>query len=87
MMIVGDLNIAASQNDMHPTISFENLYHHQEIAILQSILKTYTDVWRLQHPNTKDAYTCWDEKSFARSVNKVPFHYDHGEYVLKEDAK
>ena len=70
-MIVGDLNIAASQKDMHPTIRFEGLYHPQEVAVLQSILKTYTDVWRLQHPNESESYTCWDEKSFARSVNKV----------------
>lgn len=71
MILVGDLNVAASTKDCHPSIGWSRMYHKEELAIMHSILWQYTDMWRKQNPHTTDVYTVWDEKTFARSVNKV----------------
>lgn len=71
VMIVGDLNIAASPNDVHPSMDWARMYHSEEVAAFRALLADLTDVWRLQNPDTIDCYTVWDEKTSARSVNRV----------------
>lgn len=63
--------MAASTKDVHPSIPWARMYHKEELAIMHSLLRQYTDTWRKQNPSVTDCYTVWDEKTFARSVNKV----------------
>lgn len=65
------MNVAASTKDCHPSIGWSRMYHKEELSIMHSILRQYTDMWRRQNPNVTNIYTVWDEKTFARSVNKV----------------
>ena len=71
MILVGDMNIAASTKDVHPALHWARMYHKEELSIMQAILSQYTDVWRKQNPGVTDCYTVWDEKTFSRSVNKA----------------
>ncbi len=71
VMIVGDLNIAASARDVHPSMDWGKMYHPEEIAAFRALLSGLTDVWRLQNPDATDCFTVWDEKTSARSVNRV----------------
>ena len=71
VILVGDLNIAASQQDVHGGCDFSQMYSPEEKAALQALLGDLTDTWRLQHPETTDAFTVWDEKTNARFSNRV----------------
>lgn len=85
VILVGDMNIAASPKDVHPSIDWARLYHPEELDALRSFLRDYTDVWRLQNPDAADVFTVWDEKSSARAFNKVctgtQTHFCPGEVV------
>ena len=50
------------------------MYHPDEVAAFRALLADLTDVWRLQNPEATDYYTVWDEKTAARSINKVLPH-------------
>ena len=71
MLIVGDLNIAASQQDVHGKLDWETMYSAHEKDLFDSLLADFTDVWRLQHPGTTNSFTVWDEKTNARAFNEV----------------
>ena len=71
MILVGDLNDAASQKDVHGGCNWEDMYNPAEKAVLQDLLEDLTDSWRLQHPDATDAFTVWDEYTNARPFNRV----------------
>lgn len=68
---MGDLNIAASQQDVHEKLDREAMYSAQEKKLFDSLLADFTDVWRQQHPDTANSFTVWDEKTNARAFNEV----------------
>ncbi|CAL8460704.1 g235 [Coccomyxa elongata] len=70
VIIVGDLNVAASQKDVHSKLKYDWMYSAEEKALLQSLLNDYTDAWRLQHPQEQSVFTVWDEKTSARAFNE-----------------
>ncbi|KAK9819914.1 hypothetical protein WJX72_003899 [[Myrmecia] bisecta] len=70
VLIVGDLNVAASQRDVHPKFSYEALYSEEENQAMHALLGEYTDVWRHRHPQDTSTYTVWDEKTSARAFNE-----------------
>ena len=74
VLVVGDLNIAASQADVHDKLDREQMYSQDEKALFASLLAELTDVWRKLHPDTTKAYTVWDEKTSARAFNEVTRH-------------
>lgn len=74
VLVVGDLNIAASQADVHDKLDREQMYSQDEKALFASLLDELTDIWRKLHPNTSKAYTVWDEKTSARAFNEVTRH-------------
>ena len=51
VIIVGDLNIAASQQDVHAKLDYEAMYSAEEKALLRALLRDYRDVWRERHPD------------------------------------
>lgn len=57
VVIVGDLNIAASPLDVHPVIGYENLYCEEEKRLLALLLADYCDAWRQLHPGVSNQYT------------------------------
>jgi hypothetical protein len=71
VVIVGDLNVASSQKDVHRKLDYGRMYSPDEKAILHSLLSNYHDVWRLRHPDVDTAFTVWDEKTSARVFNEV----------------
>lgn len=71
VLVVGDLNIAASQSDVHSGCNWDEMYSPAEKAVLHALLSELTDTWRLLHPNTENAFTVWDEKTNARPFNRV----------------
>ncbi|KAK9908864.1 hypothetical protein WJX75_003939 [Coccomyxa subellipsoidea] len=70
VIIVGDLNIAASQKDVHSKLDYNRMYSQEEKALLHSLLHDYTDIWRLRHPDETSTFTVWDEKTSARAFNE-----------------
>ncbi|KAK9846503.1 hypothetical protein WJX81_005404 [Elliptochloris bilobata] len=70
VIVVGDLNVAASQRDVHAKLSWEDMYGAEEKAGLAALLRALPDVWRLRHPDVSNAFTVWDEKTSARMVNE-----------------
>lgn len=73
VIIVGDLNVAASQADVHKKLVYGRMYSKAEKEALQALLRDYTDIWRQLHPDVDDAFTVWDEKTSARVFNEVCF--------------
>lgn len=71
VIIVGDLNVAASQKDVHSKLKYDRMYSPEEKALFHSLLNDYTDAWRLQHPEEQSTFTVWDEKTSARAFNEV----------------
>ena len=71
VLIVGDMNIAASQKDVYDKLDRDAMYPEDEKELFASILVDFQDVWRNLHPDTKDAFTVWDEKTSARAFNEV----------------
>lgn len=74
VIIVGDLNIAASQKDVHERWDYSKMYSPEEKALLHGLLGDYHDTWRELHPDVATTFTVWDEKTSARAFNEVPFH-------------
>ena len=68
---MGDLNIAASQQDVHEKLDREGMYSAQEKNLFDALLADFADVWRQQHPGTANSFTVWDEKTNARAFNEV----------------
>lgn len=71
VIIVGDLNIAASAKDVHPKFSYEAIYTSEERGALQALMTDLTDVWRLRHPEEASTFTVWEERTSARAFNEV----------------
>ena len=71
MLLVGDLNIAAAQQDVHDKLDREQMYPTAEKELFASLLTELTDVWRKLHPDTMTAFTVWDERTNARAFNEV----------------
>ena len=71
VLLVGDFNIAATQQDVHDKLDREAMYPQHEKELFDSILAMFTDVWRKLHPDTTNAFTVWDEKTSARAFNEV----------------
>lgn len=71
VLVVGDLNIAASQKDVYDKLDREQMYPQAEKELFASLLEELTDVWRKLHPETVNAFTVWDEKTNARAFNQV----------------
>jgi len=55
--VVGDLNVAASQRDVHAKLCWADMYGDDEKAEMAALLRLLPDVWRLRHPATTDAFT------------------------------
>lgn len=70
VIIVGDLNVAATQKDCHHLIKHEKCYNAEELALLSALTSRYTDVWRRLHPNEDNQFTVWDEYTSARLSNE-----------------
>lgn len=68
---MGDLNVAASQADVHKKLNYERMYSSAEKEALLALLRDYTDVWRQMHPDVDNTFTVWDEKTSARVFNEV----------------
>ena len=71
VIIVGDLNVAATQADVHKKYCYERMYSTAEKEALQALLTDYTDIWRRLHPDVEGVFTVWDEKTSARVFNEV----------------
>lgn len=87
MLLVGDLNIAAGQQDVHDKLDREQMYPTAEKELFASLLTELTDVWRKLHPDTVNAFTVWDERTNARAFNEViqfPVHMHMCACSLKE---
>ncbi|GAB4818347.1 hypothetical protein N2152v2_005393 [Parachlorella kessleri] len=70
VLLVGDFNVAAAPQDVHPTMNYDELYTLEERGAMLAFFKGYTDVWRRLHPDTTDVYSVWDEYTSARAFNR-----------------
>ncbi len=71
VILVGDFNVAMTHADVHPSVSLEASYGSEELEIMHSLTRDYVDAWRSLHPEVLDQFTVWDERTAARTVNKV----------------
>ena len=71
MIVCGDLNVAASQQDVHQGLDFSRMYSGEEKRLLADMLAALHDSWRSQHPDTCDVFSVWDEYTNARPFNRV----------------
>ena len=55
--MVGDLNVAASQRDVHGKLCWADMYGAEEKAEMAALLSALPDVWRLRHPDVCNAFT------------------------------
>jgi exodeoxyribonuclease III len=71
VLLVGDLNLAVRDVDVHPSLGGAARYSDEERAIFQSIRVDlgYIDAWAEYNERVKpvERYTCWDERTSARS--------------------
>ena len=70
VIVTGDLNIAASQLDVHANADYSRMYSAEEKRLFGRLLECLTDTWRLQHPDAMGQHTVWDEKTSARAFNR-----------------
>lgn len=70
VLLVGDFNIAATQQDVHDKLDRAAMYPQHEKELFDSVLAMFTDVWRKLHPDTTNVFTVWDEKTSARAFNE-----------------
>ncbi len=72
MVLIGDVNVAPSQRDLHASIGrWEDKYSAEERGALAEMLAAYPDLWRRGHPDADDKFTVWDERTSARPFNVV----------------
>lgn len=57
VIVVGDLNVAASQRDVHGKLRWADMYGAEEKAEMAALLSALPDVWRLRHPDACNAFT------------------------------
>lgn len=72
VIFCGDINTAHEEIDLaRPKANEENTgFLPEERAWLDEVISAgYIDTFRHFHPNTKEAYTYWDMKTFARERN------------------
>ncbi|MEK7609927.1 MAG: exodeoxyribonuclease III [Patescibacteria group bacterium] len=72
VIFCGDVNTAHREVDLaRPKENEENTgFLPIERAWIDKVIEArYTDIFRLIHPDIKDAYTYWDMKTFARDRN------------------
>lgn len=88
VVFCGDVNTAHKEVDLaRPKENVENTgFLPIEREWIDRVIDAgYTDVFRFMHPETKDAYTYWDMKTFARERN-VGWRIDYffaSEKILK----
>lgn len=74
VMVVGDFNVATKPEDIHPRIGLDKTYSLEERELFDSFTEgpkaPLVDVWRHLHPQQRDTYTVFDEKTSARSFNE-----------------
>lgn len=74
VLVVGDFNVATKPEDVHPRIGLEKTYSLEERELFDSFIQgpdaPLVDVWRHLHPQQRDTYTVFDEKTSARSFNE-----------------
>ena len=71
VIVCGDLNVAASQQDVHQGLDYSRMYSLEEKRLLEGLLHSLADTWRRQHPDTSNCFTVWDEYTNARVFNRV----------------
>lgn len=74
VIIVGDLNVAHTVNDVHDATKVRGLpgFTDTERDSFNDLLETASlvDAYRLKFPDVSDKYTFWDYRSSARKVNR-----------------
>ncbi|KAG0629984.1 hypothetical protein M758_1G144800 [Ceratodon purpureus] len=70
VMIVGDFNIAHKDIDVHARWKVEEIYSLEEREWLDGFLSKYVDLYRHFHPDEKDVYSVWNQKTEARIHNE-----------------
>lgn len=63
--------MAAGPMDVHSKMTYEGMYSAEEEAVFKEFLSDFSDVWRELHPEERDTFTVWDEKTSARAFNQV----------------
>ena len=74
IMLVGDFNVCSDERDVHPNISLRETYSKEEQDAFNALLFNsrlrMLDTWRHLHPDKKEVYTVWNEKTSARAFNQ-----------------
>lgn len=70
VVIVGDFNIAHKDIDVHPRWKVEECYSLEEREWIDGFLSKYVDLYRHFHPDEKDVYSVWNQKTEARIHNE-----------------
>eukprot|EP00850_Spirogloea_muscicola_P018560 SM000171S03249 [mRNA] locus=s171:197766:199857:- [translate_table: standard] len=70
VVVVGDLNIAHKDIDVHHQWHVKDIYSTGERAWLESMLHKYVDLYRHFHPEVSNVFSVWDQRTDARTENK-----------------
>eukprot|EP00850_Spirogloea_muscicola_P013603 SM000093S24414 [mRNA] locus=s93:149864:152177:- [translate_table: standard] len=70
VVVVGDLNIAHKDIDVHHQWHVKDIYSTGERVWLESMLHKYVDLYRHFHPEVSNVFTVWDQRTDARTENK-----------------
>lgn len=71
VLVVGDFNVALTNNDIHASFELNEIYCKEEIHCLQELLIEQVDIWRYLHPHEMNTFTVFNEKKGYREFNKV----------------
>eukprot|EP00850_Spirogloea_muscicola_P020543 SM000219S06688 [mRNA] locus=s219:164970:167412:+ [translate_table: standard] len=70
VVVVGDLNIAHKDIDVHHQWHVKDIHSTGERAWLESLLHKYVDLYRHFYPEVSNVFTVWDQRTDARTENK-----------------
>lgn len=71
IVVVGDLNVVLSNDDLHEMYEVEEIYNEDERDCLRELLIDHVDTWRSLHPNETNTFSFFSERHNNREFNKV----------------
>lgn len=70
VVIVGDFNVAHTDQDVHKKWNIRDIYSSAELAFIDAFFTQYVDLFRYFHPDAEGIFSVWNQKTEARIHNE-----------------